>query len=410
MAPPLVTWTNLDPALQLLLASTREAVRTNLGSASAWGRYGQALDAADFGTAAVACYAEASARDPGSARWPHLLGLRQLREQPEAALASLGRAIERSGPTNDASRLRRAQALMERGLWGDATNQLQSLLEANPGHPAARLELARARLAMGQFQDVPALLAPCLSNPYTARPAHVLFGQARLRQGNGEAAERHAQIAARMPKPFDWPDPFLREVQELRSDGRKVAEQANQQLQQQRLSDAESAVATLLARSPDDPEGLLLLGRIRLRQRRCPEAEALFLRHLAVRPESPNGHFQRGMACYCQSHWEDAARAFQKAVDLKPDFGEAHFNLGLAHARRGDRAAALASLREALRCNPGDASIHGALAEETWRSGDAPGALRHLEQAQALAPDAPRWRALRERIRAARDGAGKVGP
>ncbi len=401
VAPPEVVTAGLDPALQSTLARARAQLLTNQLSAMAWGRYGQALDAADFGAPAEFCYTEARARDPLSPRWPHLLGLRQLREQPDAALENLDRAIRLSGVTNDASRLRRAQALIERGRWTDATNQLHALLSVVPGHPAARLELARASLALGAVEAVPALLAPCLSNPYTARPAHVLFGQARLRQGQADAAQRHSQIAAAMPKPFDWPDPFLREVQDLRLDVSKLAEQANALLRERRLPEAETVVSNLLIRVPDDAEGLLLQGRIRLQQRRCAEAEALFQRHLVARPNSPNGWAQLGMACYCQSHWAAATDAFKKATVLKPDFAQAHFNLGLSHSRQGDGPGAIASLKEALRCDPSDATAHVALAEEYLRAGDLGTAAQHVEAASALSPQLPKIKALRERLRVA---------
>lgn len=402
--PPDVSTQNLDPSLGAAIADARSQVLTNGNSASAWGRLGQMLDAAEFSSDAQSCYRVASALDPGSARWPHLLGLRQLREQPDAALASLERAIRLTGPTNDASRLRRAQALIERGRFAEATNQLQLMLATAPRHPAARLELARAFLALDSVKVVPELLAVCLTNPYTARPARVLLGQALLRMGQVEAAGQHAQIAGTLPKPFDWPDPYLREVQELRQDGRKLAEQANRLLIQRRLPEAESIVTNLLTRLPDDAEGLLLLGRIRLQQRRCVEAEAVFQRSLAIQADSPNGLVQLGMAFYCQSRWLDAAKAFERAVILKPDFAQAHFNLGLALGRSGDSAGARASLREALRCNPGDAGTHVALAEELLRASAVEEAAQHVSRALALVPNHPKGRALQERLRALPSG------
>lgn len=355
--PPVVAMDDLDPALRSTLATARQRLLTNRISALAWGRYGQALDAADFGTAAQRCYAEAGQREPDSARWPHLLGLRQLREQPDAALENLGRAVKLSGPTNDASRLRLAQALIERGRTGEATQVLQALLTAFPYHPAARLELARASLSLGNAEAIPTMLAPCLTNPFTARSSHILLGQVRLRQGQADAAAKHSEIAASLPKPFDWPDPFLREVQGLRLDARKQAEQANALLVQKRLPEAETVVSNLLARVPEDPEALLLLGRIRLQQRRCADAEAIFVRHLTLRPESPNGQMQLGMACYCQSKWQEAATAFERAIVLKPDFAQAHYNLGLARLRLGETNAAMASLHEARRLEPGSPQV-----------------------------------------------------
>lgn len=398
VGPPDVVTGALDPALAAAIGAARRQVVTNLPSGSAWGGLGLALDAADFSSEAQICYREAAVREPDSARWLHLLALRQLPEQPALGLQNLQAAVRRSGVTNDASRLRLAQAFWERGRFAESTNVLRSLLGAVPDHAAARLELARISLATGSLEGLPTLLAPCLTNPYTARPAHLLLGQVLLRTGQPEAAARHAQWGATLPKPFDWPDPFLRQVQEMRRDGRKMAEQANQLLTQKRLPEAESLLTNLLARRPEDGEGLLLLGRIRLQQRRCDEAEALFERFLGQRSDSPNGWVQLGMARYCQSRWADAAIAFEQAVQRKSDFAQAHFNLGLARSRLGDSVGAMASFREALRCSPGDAGTHASLAEELFRAGDIPQAIQQVNQALSLEPKHPRARALRDRL------------
>lgn len=396
--PPDVPTSTLDPALVRIIHSARQQLATNLQSAAAWGRLGQTLEAANFLPEAQTCYQNASDREPDSARWRHLLALRELSERPDAAVQNLQRAVQLTGATNDASRLRLAQALIERGRSGEADILLRSLLQARPDHPAARLELGRISLTTPGPDDLLALLAPCLTNPYTARPAHLLLSQVCLRLGQADVAERHAQLGASLPKPFDWPDPFLREVQAFRQDGRRRAEQANQLLAQRRWVEAEALITKLLAEAPDDQEGLLLLGRLRLQQRRCDEAERWFQKGLTTRPDSPNAWVQLGMARYCLTRWADAAKAFEQAIQLKPDFAQAHFNLGLARSRLGDPARAAASLGEALRCNPGDANAHAALAGELSQMGERTQALQHAEQALSLEPNHPQAKALREKL------------
>ncbi len=395
---PEVSTQQLDPFLATTLSGARLRVLTNDTSALAWGRLGQALDAADFDAESQACYREAARLDPAGARWFHLLGLRQLREQPDLALENLRRAVQLTGETNDAPVLRLALALSERGRFVEATNRLRSLLAGVPDHPAARLELARASLALGRLGGLPDWLAPCLTNPYTTRAAHLILGQVLLRNGDTEASSRHAQLAAAMPKPFDWPDPFLREVQELRQDTGKLAEQANSLLRQSRWAEAELVLTQLLSHVPESPEGVLLLGRVRLQQRRCAEAEALFQRFLQLRHEAPYGWMQLGMAFYCQSRWAEAARAFEEAVARKADFAQAHFNLGMARSRLRNSPAAMASFREALRCTPGDVSVHMALAEELFRIGETAAAREQVTQALGIDPNHPKANALRRRL------------
>lgn len=395
--PPLIPNHQLDPALAKTVQKARDQVLGSPKSAAAWGKLGQAFDAADFGIEAAQAYQQASQLDPLSPRWKHLLGLRQLRESPELALTQLTEAARLAGTNTDAPRLRLAQALIERGQTSEATNQLGPLLAATPAHAAARLEMGRASLATGDPKSALQWLAPCTTNPFTARPALVLLGQAAARSGDSENAARFSRAATGMPKPFDWPDPFLREVQNLRQDRSRLTEQANALLQQRRIGEAENTLTNLLARSPNDPEALLLLGRIRIQQRRCDDAESTLRQLLQIQPHSPNGWVQLGMSLYCQSRWPDAADAFEKATQLKPDFAQAHFNLGLARSRSGNRTGAIQSLRNALRCNPGDANTHATLADELARDGKFTEAESHLAKALVLDPNNAKARALKQR-------------
>lgn len=382
--PPPVPAASANPELHLQIENARREVLRTPDSGGAWGRLGQSFEAAEFPSEARACYAQAGTLDPASPRWPHLLGLLELEEDPESALLELARAVPLSGATNDASRVRLAQALVERGRFAEATNHLAALLRSQPAHPAARLELARVWMTEGRAAEAADLLSPCLTNPYTARPAVLLLSQARARTGDAVAASALAGRAASMPRPFDWPDPFQREVQDLRQDRARAVERVNALLIQRRVADAEAIALRLVERHPDDPEVLLVLGRLRLQQGQCVESESVLRRHLLARPGSLNGLIQLGLALMCQSRWTDATEVFGSAVAAKPDFAQAHVNLGLARSRAGNAAGAIASLREALRCSPGEARTHSLLAEELARSGQADEAAQHRERARLL--------------------------
>ena len=395
--PPATPVSSLDPALASVIATARQAVVVSPKSGEGWGRLGQAFHAADLNAEALTCYTRAGALDPRSARWLHLAGLLQLQDAPDDAIALLERAAG-MGDNPDAPRLRLAQALLERGRLDEAARHLQVLVTVQPGHPAARLELARIQLARGEDQQAARTLEPCLTNNFTARAALLLAAQVKQRLGEAAAAAQLSRRAAAMPRPFDWPDPYLREVQRLRTDRAALAEEVNALLQQQRLKDAERALSRLLAGSPDDPEGLLLLGRLRFQERNCVEAEESLRRHLAVQSDSLNGLIQLALAQLCQQRWAEAVATLRRAVTLKPDFAQAHYNLGYALARAGDAAAAIRSYQDALRCSPGDVSAHVALADELLRSGQTAEARQHLARALELDPADPKARLLRQRM------------
>ena len=396
--PPRVITSSLDKPLISLIETTRQAVVSAPESAMAWGRLGQAFHATEFVAEAQSCYQHAIQLDSRAPAWPHLLGVLQLQDQPEAAFANLARAADLAGVRTDASRVRLVQTLVERGRYDDALKHIDLLLVSEPVHAGARLQKARIQFIRGEIDAAADTIQPCLTNAFTRRPAALLFAQILHRNGEVEAAAQLTRGATAMPRPFDWPDPFVREMQSLRLDRQRLEDQVNGLLVAQRLPEAEVALDRLIAVFPDSPEGLLLLGRLRIQQRQCTEAENTLRRHLTLQPNSLNGTIQLGLALLCQERWQDTAVILRGAITLKPDFAQAHFNLGYALSRTGDSVAAILSFREALRCSPGNANAHTALAEELFKSGDPTSASAHVQRALELNPNDFKARVLRDRL------------
>jgi tetratricopeptide (TPR) repeat protein len=397
-APPNVPEANLDPSIANQIRTAREAVLKSPDSGELWGKLGQVFHTGEFYAQAETCYAKAAEINPQSPRWPHLLGLLLLQEQPNAAISNLNRAVSLGNSQSEASRLHLARALIQQGEFPEAERQLQELVRVNANHAGARLELARISLARGQVDPAVSFLEPCLTNYFTARPALNLMAQVRLRQGDQQAATDLSRRAAQMPRPFDWPDPYLREVQNLRADRQKLQDQVNTFLMQQRFKDAEAALEKLFKSYPDDPEGLLLAGRLRFQQNQCGESEAALRRHLQMQPESLNGLMQLSLALLCQQRWADATSVLQKVVSLKADFAQAYHNLGYALGRQGKSEEAIQNYKQALRCSPGDIKAYLAIAEEYYALKNTTEAIRNLNQALELDPANKAARALRERI------------
>ena len=398
MEPPVVALSSVDPFLRTMMEESRSAILSSPNLAEAWGKYGQALQAAEFASSAHVCYARAVDLEPHSVRWLHLLGLLERHDQPEAAIEHLSTAIQWSGTNSEPSTFALARLLLELGRLEAATEQLNRLLTSNPNHAGSRMELARVLLARGDLDRAVEIVNPALTNAYTAKPASLLLSQVLQRQGKTEAASQLVRRAGTLPRPFDWPDPYLREVQSMRIDRARLADQANGLIQQQRLPESEEVISRLLKAMPDDPEGLLLLGRLRYLQKNCTEAEAVLRRHLAVQPSSLNGLIQLGIALLCQRRWNDAVAVLEQATILKPDFAQAHSNLGYARSRAGDVPGAIRAYQNALRCSPGDVNVHISLADELIRAGQFKEARDHFERARAINPNDPRLAQLQKQM------------
>jgi tetratricopeptide (TPR) repeat protein len=201
-----------------------------------------------------------------------------------------------------------------------------------------------------------------------------------------------------MPRPFDWPDPFLREVQSLRPRRTELADAAGSLLARGRTAEAEKVIDELRRQFPQDAEALLLQGRLLLMQQNFAGAEAAFRRHLELNENSVNGLFQLSLALLRQQKWDEAARALDRAVSLKPDFAQAHANLALAKSRSGDAKGAVESYRNAIRCRPGDAATRAALAEELARAGRTAEAREEVELALKIEPKLERAQKLRDAL------------
>lgn len=396
--PPNVTLSALDPLIASIIQTSRTAVITHPKSGAAWGHLGEALHAAEFKTEAMICYSNALARDQNDFRWPYLLGLLELQEHTDSAITRLQSATELAADKTDAPRYQLARALAERGRFEEALPHLRMLIAANPAHAPAHVEMARVYLAQGALKEATQELQPALTNNYTRRAALLIAGQIAQRNGQADIAAQLSRRATSMPRFFDWPDPVLLEVQKLSIDQSKLADEANALLQQQRMADAEVVINQLLNSFPEDPEALLLLGRLRYMQRRCAESEAVFRKHLAIQPNSLNGLIQLGLSLLCQEQWTNAAKVLEQAVALKPDFAQAHHNLALARSRAGDAAGAIRSFRDALRCNPGDFNTHLALAEELANDGKVAEAKEEVNRAAVLSPNDPRIPKARQQL------------
>ena len=391
--PPAVSTTLLDPALASLVSASRQAVLSAPKSAEAWGKLGQALHAAEFLPEARRCYSNAAAMDPRSPRWPHLHGVLELADNYESGLRLLQRAVDLGGAQSGASRFRLAQALLERGRNDETLVQLKLLPAQDAQSQAFSLTRARALLARKQLDEAAAILQ---GMPY--RDATLLLAQIRQRQGDTGESARLVRLASTLKGTPDFPDQFLNEVISLRADARSLADHANALLVQRKPAEAEAIINRLLQNYPADPEGLLLLGRLRYQQQRCAEAEEILQRHLAAQPQSLNGLLQLALAQFCQQRWTEAAANLKQAIALKPDSAPAHYNLGYALLRIGDSEGAIAALHKAVRSDPGDANSRLALADALRRTGDLAGARQQLERVLAANPNQASARQMLDRL------------
>jgi tetratricopeptide (TPR) repeat protein len=166
-------------------------------------------------------------------------------------------------------------------------------------------------------------------------------------------------------------------------------------LREARPGEAAAVLQDILARDPDQPQALLLLGLVRADGPDPAAAEALFHRYLTLVPEDPLALHNLGKLR--QRHGDDltAIGFFERAVARRADFAPSHNDLGVSlhRLRRFDEA--LAALERAVAIDPTYAHAHtnkGLVLVDMGRPADAATVFRHV---LTLVPgDAEAWHNL----------------
>lgn len=400
--PPDIDTAALDPAVAGLIQTNVQAVRAAPRSAAAWGQLGSVLMHYEFTDETETAFAWAEKFAPQEPRWPHLHGLFIGSRDVVAATEKFRRATALSGEKPDAPRLRLAQNLAERGLNDEAAKQFQTLLQNTPGHPVARLGLARIRQSEGKLTEATNLLAGSLRDPHTARSAHALLATLEQSLGNAPAAELAARTSSTLPPDAAWPDPWWNEALIWRVGRKALLEDAAAFIERGAWTEAQAALGQIIRAHPNESEAWYLMGWTFNQQQRGAEAERALREYVRLAPSSPKGHAQLAVTLLGQRRHAEAVEVLQTGLKLKPTWRELHSNLGYACVQLGRDEEALGHFRHALALDPNYVPTHTALAELLVRRGQIEEARGLLRRALELSPSDRRARAMLEQLGIAR--------
>jgi tetratricopeptide (TPR) repeat protein len=161
---------------------------------------------------------------------------------------------------------------------------------------------------------------------------------------------------------------------------------ALEQHQRGQLRDAARSYQSILARNPNHPDALHLLGVVAHQMGQHAQAAELIGRAIALRPAAPAYHANLAEACRTLGHIDKALECCHTALRLQPNYPEAINNLGLALLQSGRATEAIEQFRRALELRPSFAMAHNNLANALRGQGDVPAALDHFRQALQCDP------------------------
>jgi predicted Zn-dependent protease len=156
------------------------------------------------------------------------------------------------------------------------------------------------------------------------------------------------------------------------------------ELQNNQPAESVASLQAALAKSPDDPDLLLYLGRAAI----ALSGQSLD-RLLAVAPDSARGHQAAGQTDYEMKLYPNATAEYQKAIALRPDLPGLHLELGEVYAAGSQWAEAEQQFRAEAKLQPGSAEDAYRLGNALLQEGKMKEAAEELRRSDSLRPDMP---------------------
>ncbi|MBC8120986.1 MAG: tetratricopeptide repeat protein [Gemmatimonadaceae bacterium] len=156
---------------------------------------------------------------------------------------------------------------------------------------------------------------------------------------------------------------------------------------QEKLDEATASYRQALALKPGYAEAHYNLGLVLSRQGEPQQAAASHRAALALAPDFAEAHNELGIILEVQGEQAEAAACYRRALAIRPDLAEAHNNLGVILVAQGKLEEAAASCRQAIALKPDSAQFHYNLGRVLMAEQKLEMAEACYRQALSLKPD-----------------------
>jgi tetratricopeptide (TPR) repeat protein len=199
-----------------------------------------------------------------------------------------------------------------------------------------------------------------------------------------------AWALAALPNDEPMADPFLSEVEQLKTGEQAWLDRADDWMKAGRVAEAAELLEKTVRTYPNSDRAMFLLGRARQRLGDAAGAEAILSQAVQRAPNSVEAQMQLGIVQLSRGRARDAQRCFRAALQVKPNLSEAWFNLGLSlGAEVNTRTESVDAFREAIRLKPNLIEAYLGLAVVLRASGQNREAAYELQRALELQPEEP---------------------
>ncbi len=288
-----------------------------------------------------------------------------------AAEAALKKAIE-INPNNLAARNALGglyAGAMQRAA--DAVSVYRAAIEVDPKQLEARLGLAQALAATGQFSAAEQeLTAAAKAQPDSPFPPHLL-GRMQLARGNTEAAAAATDAALKIAPDFapallDKGDVLLGagEIEEalalydraVATDNRNATAHFKRGVllqQQRRDAQARQAYLDVINIDPDFAPAYNNLAWMQAEAgQQLDQASQWATKAVKLEPNNPAFRDTQGWVYRAQRRFEEAETVLEKAATMAPPIADVHYHLGLVYLDQKKTDPARRALKDALAIDP----------------------------------------------------------
>lgn len=261
----------------------------------------------------------------------------------------------------------------------ERVERLRLAFRANPRDPRVAVELGIALADDGQIVPAARAFTHALSLDPKHLAAHVALGVLRLSQGDGDGAiETFARAAELAPSDKSVCHGLAKCFEQLgfgelaswyrapanlskRPPAKLLKDRAQAYIRAGLLTSAETDINTVRRVRPQDADGALLLGQIRMRQNELGAAITAFREAVKLSPSAAEPWAALGDALAQEGSLDEAEAALRRAIAIRPEFPDACQNLANVLIERGRHDEALALLRDLIRRVPDQPAPHSNL-------------------------------------------------
>jgi tetratricopeptide (TPR) repeat protein len=298
--------------------------------------------------------------------------------------------------------LKLAEALVNLGRLDEAEACYQQVRQRDPNSAPAALGLGKIANARDRAAEATGFLTAAAPDPHTRKAAHRLLVSLHQRLGRTNEADRVARVLAGLPNDEPLPDPFLAEVELLKTGENAWTDRADEWIKAGRVAEAAQLLEKTVQTYTNSDRAMFLLGRARLRLGNPVGAEQILTRAVTIAPGSVEAQMQLGVVRLGRGRAKEAQPCFRAAIQAKPNLAQAWFNLGLSLGGENDnRAEAIGAFREAIRLKPDLLEAYLGLAVVLRADGQKQAAADELRRALDFQPEEPMRQKLIDQLKLA---------